>query len=91
MRIGFVTGEYPPMEGGVGAFTRELGRAMSAAGHQIFVHTRQQATAHAEDDIQVDALVRKWGWRTPGNVRDWARDRHLDVVNLQFQTAAFGR
>jgi hypothetical protein len=29
MRIGIITGEYPPMEGGVGAFTQELSLRMS--------------------------------------------------------------
>jgi hypothetical protein len=30
MKIGLITGEYPPMQGGVGAFTQELARAMAA-------------------------------------------------------------
>ena len=39
MRIGLVTGEYPPDQGGVGDFTRELGQALAELGHQVHVIT----------------------------------------------------
>jgi len=39
MRIGLVTGEYPPDQGGVGDFTRELGRTLAALGHEVHVLT----------------------------------------------------
>ena len=39
MRIGLITGEYPPQQGGVGDFTRELARALIAAGHEAQVIT----------------------------------------------------
>jgi glycosyltransferase involved in cell wall biosynthesis len=37
MLIGLVTGEYSPMQGGVGDFTRELGQALAEAGHHAHV------------------------------------------------------
>ena len=43
MRICFVTGEYPPMQGGVGDCTRELGRALLQLGHQVIVLTSTKA------------------------------------------------
>lgn len=91
MRVGFVTGEYPPMEGGVGAFTHELGRAIADAGHKVYVHTRRaaDAAAGADPDIIVQATVDHWGWATSREVRAWSEVNHLDVVNVQFQTAAF--
>jgi len=39
MRIGLITGEYPPMQGGVGDFTHELGKALAALGHEVHVLT----------------------------------------------------
>ncbi len=39
MKIGLVTGEYPPQQGGVGDFTRELAQALIAAGHEAQVIT----------------------------------------------------
>ena len=43
MKIGLVTGEYPPMEGGVGAFTQELGQALAALGHENHIITGKAA------------------------------------------------
>ena len=39
MKIGLVTGEYPPQQGGVGDFTRELARALNVLGHEVQVIT----------------------------------------------------
>lgn len=89
MRIGFVTGEYPPMQGGVGAFTRELGRELVRMGHDVFVHSKHGAAGGSEPGIKVEAAFERWGWRTPGWVRDWAEANDLHVLNVQFQTAAF--
>ena len=90
MRIGMVTGEYPPMEGGVGAFTREVARAMVALGHTVHVFTRAEAHGADEDGIVVAAQVAgRWGWRTIGAIRNWAHAHRLEVVNIQFQTAAY--
>jgi glycosyltransferase involved in cell wall biosynthesis len=48
MRIGLATGEYPPMQGGVGDFTYELGRALVAVGHQVHVITGEPQTAQGQ-------------------------------------------
>lgn len=85
-----VTGEYPPMQGGVGAFTREVARALVALGHPVSVFTRTEAQQADEPGITVAAEVRgRWGWRTLGAIRAWARERRIDIVNVQFQTAAY--
>lgn len=90
MRIGLVTGEYPPMEGGVGAFTRELARALAALGHPVHVFTRAEAQGAAEPGVEVSAVVRGvWSWGTIPTIRRWAAAQRLDVVNVQFQTAAY--
>ena len=45
----FVTGEYPPMPGGVGAYTAELAAALVGRGWQVSVLTSRGAqTPHAE-------------------------------------------
>ena len=43
MRVGLVTGEYPPMQGGVGDFTRQLGQALAALGVETHVITTPAA------------------------------------------------
>lgn len=90
MRIGFVTGEYPPMQGGIGDVTRELARTMAEQGHSVYVFTREQATGVAEPGIDVSAVVsRQWGWKTNSLIRTWATEKQLDVIDVQFQTAAY--
>ena len=90
MRIGQITGEYPPMQGGVGAFTQELSRTLIARGHELFVFTDH--LAHSEHDhspIHVTADAHSWGWGTLSRIRRWAQAQRLDVVNIQYQAAAF--
>lgn len=90
MRIGQITGEYPPMQGGVGAFTQELSRALTALGHELFVFTDHRAAqAHKDDPAHITADAHTWGWGTLSRIRRWAQAQKLDVVNIQYQAAAY--
>lgn len=89
MRIGFITGEYPPMQGGVGAFTRELATAMAAQGHELFVLTDERAREGSQPGIHVSGLIRNWNWGSLVQARRWARAHQLDIINIQYQAAAF--
>jgi glycosyltransferase involved in cell wall biosynthesis len=102
LRIGFITGEYPPMEGGVGAFTRELAQAMAAEGHEIHIITSRGARPTSDDrrwwrlseplDVgygQLHPRIRRWWWGMLGSVTDIVLQNELDVVNIQYQAAAF--
>ncbi|MCP4425625.1 MAG: glycosyltransferase family 4 protein [Chloroflexi bacterium] len=102
MRIGFVTGEFPPMEGGVGAFTQELARALAAAGHEIHIIADRQARPPTERrrprDLrepvnlgfaQLYPQIRQWRWPSLAAVADLVVRYELDVVNIQYQAAAY--
>ena len=52
MRILFITGEYPAMQGGVGDYTRELSRALVATGADVHVLTAIEA---GEDHLRQPA------------------------------------
>ena len=43
MRILFVTGEYPAMQGGVGDYTRQLSQALGELGADVHVLTHADA------------------------------------------------
>lgn len=89
MRIGMITGEYPPMQGGVGAFTRILAGALAAQGHELYVLSR--TGTHSDDSrVELSASIGNWGAGSLLAARRWARERRLDVVNIQYQTAAYG-
>ncbi len=87
MRIGIVSGEFPPMTGGVGACSQILARKMQAAGHEIHIFSDVRARS---DDLSLSGKAASWHTATLGAIRRWSRRQRLEVVNLQFQTAAFG-
>jgi glycosyltransferase involved in cell wall biosynthesis len=90
MRIGQITGEYPPMQGGVGAFTQELSRALAELGHETFVFTDHRAANGSEHEpARVTADAHTWGWGALSRIRRWAHAQKLDVINIQYQAAAF--
>lgn len=84
-----ITGEYPPMQGGVGAFTRILSLELAAQGHELFVLSRSN-TESDDEGIDLTDAVQGWGIGSLISARRWANEQQLDVVNLQYQTAAFG-
>ncbi|MCX6017546.1 MAG: glycosyltransferase family 4 protein [Chloroflexi bacterium] len=92
MRIGLITGEYPPMQGGVGDFTRELGRALSTLGHDVHIVTRFVAGAPAQEthnSVQVHRIISAWGWDVRRRLEAFARMHSIDVFDLQYQAAAY--
>lgn len=94
MRIGLVTGEYPPMQGGVGDFTREMALALGDLGCQVRVvtdRTEEDAGAGAINspyDLQ-RVISPDWGWRDMLQVQK--ATGNLDLVNIQYQAAAYGK
>jgi glycosyltransferase involved in cell wall biosynthesis len=89
MRIGIVTGEYPPMEGGVGAYTRILARTLAQQGHEVFVFSSSQARED-HPEITLTNSVQHWGPGSLQTLHRWSRSVQPDVVSLQFETAAYG-
>jgi glycosyltransferase involved in cell wall biosynthesis len=93
MKIALVTGEFPPMQGGVGDFTRELACALTVLKHDVHVLTSRYQkpveTEDAEEPFTIHRLVTDWGWRCWRAIRRWVADHRPDVVNLQYQAAAY--
>ncbi|HSO28203.1 MAG TPA: glycosyltransferase, partial [Anaerolineales bacterium] len=102
MKICLVTGEYPPMEGGVGAFTQELAQALAELGHVVHIMTDRlarpfEARRRWQDLLepvdlgfaQLHPNVKKWRWTAVSQVADMALRYNLDVVNVQYQAAAY--
>ena len=89
MRIGLVTGEYPPMVGGVGAYSQILANELVQQGHYVSVFSSRAAQS-IDPNISLYNTVEKWGLTSLRALQVWANVEQLDIVNLQFQTAAFG-
>lgn len=90
------------MEGGVGAFTQELAKALAAAGHEIHIITDRQARPATGqrrvrdllkpvslDFAQLHPVIRHWRWSSAATIVDIVLHHELDVVNIQYQAAAF--
>jgi len=93
MKVCLLSAEYPPLQGGVGDFTRELARAMSAQGAAVTVLTgagKRPADDPDAGDWRVLRVIKSWGWGLLRQVPDLLRDLTPDVVNVQYQTAAYG-
>jgi glycosyltransferase involved in cell wall biosynthesis len=87
VKILFVTGEFPPMQGGVGDYTREIALALYEQGCEVHVLTSTQAGPM--EGLTVDPIVKDWNWDCWGTVLDLV-DRHQpDVVHIQYQAAAY--
>jgi glycosyltransferase involved in cell wall biosynthesis len=90
MRIGLVTGEYPPNQGGVGDFTCKLGKALAALDHDVHMVTGKSPISNLQSPLPVHREITGWGWRCWKQILDMAHRERLDVLNVQFQTAAYG-
>lgn len=78
------------MQGGVGAFTQELSRALMDLGHELYVFTDHRAAkAQHSNHVHITADAHTWGWGTLSRIRRWAKAQQLDVIDIQYQAAAF--
>jgi glycosyltransferase involved in cell wall biosynthesis len=93
MDITFLTGEYPPMQGGIADHTYYLAQHLASLGvnSAILISRRWE---HLEDtsnrsDTPVYPVIQKWNWRCWPAVDDHLTRHHPDVLHIQYQAAAF--
>ncbi len=102
MKIGLITGEFPPLEGGVGAFTQELARALYNLEHEVHVISSRKTRPESADrsfrnrhepvDLQFAQLhprIERWRWPSIATIVDIILRTELDIVNIQYQAAAY--
>jgi len=96
VRVLFVSGEYPVMQGGVGDYTQQLGRALGALGADVHVLTSMEAGAdylrapvHPYEPT-VCPEIEERGWGLWGDVTRATQQIRPDVVHIQYQSAAYG-
>jgi glycosyltransferase involved in cell wall biosynthesis len=94
MRVLLITGEFPPMQGGVGDCTNEIAQALAARGAQVSVLTSTYAAttdaAFHPSAFLLHPSVKSWDWSSLRVISQTLRDLQPDLVHLQFQTGAFG-
>jgi glycosyltransferase involved in cell wall biosynthesis len=96
MRILFVTGEYPAMQGGVGDYTRRLSQALGALGADVHVLTHRDAGSdHLRGpgdayEPTVYPILEGVGWELWRRTLALVRQLLPRVVHIQYQSAAYG-
>ncbi len=78
------------MQGGVGDFTRELARVLLESGYEPTVITSSTAVSPVADSpVRVARVIPKWNHACWQIVADQTRRLDLDVLNIQYQPAAY--
>src|SRR5258708_38636376 len=88
MRVGLVTGEYPPMQGGVGDFTRQLGQALARLGVETHVVTSRRAAASGPAGVSVYPVINHWSFVSLWRMRAPAPPPELDPPHPQYPAPA---
>ena len=90
MRVTLISGEYPPMRGGVADYTALLAAALAQPGVDVDILTSTRASGHvAAAGPRVFPVVQAWGahiWRV---AFDHIQRTRPDVLHVQYQTGAF--
>lgn len=96
MRILFITGEYPAMQGGVGDYTRRLSQALGALGVDMHVLTHADAGGDhlrvptAAFEPTVHPVMTRTGWGLWAHARAAIHGLQPNIVHIQYQSAAYG-
>jgi polysaccharide biosynthesis protein PslF len=98
MHITLLSAEYPPRPGGVGDYTRRLGGALVARGHNISVLTifdfRLQILDLGPPENNPKSKIQNpksdWGWRCWPVVIAALDELRPDILHIQYQTGAYG-
>ena len=86
MRVLFITGEYPPLQGGIADYTAALRAELHALDVTSEVLTD---AACASTEPTVHPVVGAWSFPFWSIARQIISERQIDVVHIQYQTAAF--
>ena len=91
MCIVLISGEFPPLQGGVGDFTNELGKALAALGHEVHVITSaSHNTQYAiRNTLTIHRSVPDWGWASWRHIIQLLSEIRPDIINIQYQIAAY--
>jgi glycosyltransferase involved in cell wall biosynthesis len=92
-----LSAEYPPQPGGIGDYTRRLGRSLMARGQHVLVFTISDCRFQIVDldgfilnlQSEIYNLQSSWGWRIGRDVRAALQQIQPDILHIQYQTGAY--
>ena len=92
MHVCFLTGEYPPMQGGVADHTRHLAKHLVQLGLEVSILTSSKVASEARSplsNIRLYPIMTGWNldcWRQVGL---WLDEHRPDLLHIQYQAAAY--
>lgn len=97
LKVTFLTGEYPPMQGGIADHTAYLAQHLASSEIEpvILISRRWQEAQTSkvskifEVSPPVFASLPNWGWRCWPEVAGFLKMHHPAVLHIQYQAAAF--
>jgi glycosyltransferase involved in cell wall biosynthesis len=96
MRILFITGEFPPMQGGIGDCTNEIAQELAARGADVQVLTSTQArdlrrssSVVRPPSFVVRPIIERWDWSSHRVLARVLREFAPHIAHIQYQTGAF--
>src|SRR3954464_14264174 len=92
MRLLFISGSFPPMPCGVGAYTARLVEAVAARpGYTIGVLTTgTTGKRHLPDGVEMLEVANDWSWKSLLPLARRIRAWKPDVVHIQYPSQAYG-
>jgi glycosyltransferase involved in cell wall biosynthesis len=95
VKVCFVTGEFPPLQGGIGDHTAHLARGLAGLGPEVHILTTEKvryagaSEASASAPYRLHPEVKGWGWGCWRSILRFARRERPDVLHVQYQAAAY--
>lgn len=93
MRVLFLTGEFPPLQGGVGDCTNEIALALAQRGVPVTVlttDTQSSVSSLRSSTLTVLRAIPKWDWSALAVIRQTITAARPNILHIQYQTGAFG-
>jgi len=85
MKVCFLTGEYPSMQGGVADHTAYLARHLAGLGVDVSILT----STEAGPNHNVYPIISGWGFGCWQQIIHWLNEHRPDVLHIQYQAAAY--
>lgn len=95
MRLCFLTGEYPPMQGGVADHTAHLARRLTDLGLEVLILTSHKAATATSERPGSDPrpavypIIHSWGFACWRHIGRFLAEQRPDVLHIQYQAAAY--
>ncbi|MFN8459917.1 MAG: glycosyltransferase family 4 protein [Anaerolineae bacterium] len=98
LKVTFLTGEYPPMQGGIADHTAYLAHHLASCGVEpaVLISRRWQETLAVNPPTvstspppTIHLSISNWGWRCWPEVVNFLKTHRPAVLHIQYQAAAF--